>query len=77
MPIFFSKPGSYPVDSRGIAYTLGFFSSKRLGTGQFYLITFKDKAAHDKYQDADKHKQFIEENKDNWKKVRVFDSLVG
>ncbi len=46
MPIFFSKPGSYPVDSRGIAYTLGFFSSKRLGTGQFYLITFKDKAAH-------------------------------
>jgi heme-degrading monooxygenase HmoA len=40
-------------------------------------IVFKDKEAHDKYQDADKHKQFIEENKDNWKKVRVFDSVVS
>ena len=40
-------------------------------------IVFKDKAAHDKYQDAKRHKQFIAENKDNWKKVRVFDSVVG
>ncbi len=40
-------------------------------------IVFKDKASHDKYQDAERHKQFIEEGKDNWKKVRVFDSVVG
>jgi hypothetical protein len=40
-------------------------------------IVFKDKAAHDKYQDAKRHKDFIEENRDNWKKVRVFDSLVS
>jgi hypothetical protein len=40
-------------------------------------IVFKDKGAHDKYQDAQRHKQFIEENKDNWKKVRVFDSMVS
>ncbi len=39
-------------------------------------IVFADRAAHDKYQDAPRHKQFIDENKDNWKKVRVFDSLV-
>jgi hypothetical protein len=39
-------------------------------------IYFKDQAAHDKYQDAPRHKQFIDENKDNWKKVRVFDSVV-
>jgi hypothetical protein len=39
-------------------------------------IVFKDKADHDKYQEAETHKQFIEENKDNWKKVRVFDSVV-
>jgi len=39
-------------------------------------LVFKDKASHDKYQDAKAHKQFIEENKDNWKKVRVFDSLI-
>ena len=38
-------------------------------------IVFKDRASHDKYQDAPRHKQFIDENKDNWKKVRVFDSL--
>ena len=37
-------------------------------------IVFRDKAAHDKYQEARRHKQFIAENKDNWKKVRVFDS---
>jgi hypothetical protein len=40
-------------------------------------IYFQDKAAHDKYQDSERHQQFIAENKDNWKKVRVFDSLVG
>ena len=40
-------------------------------------IVFQDKAAHDKYQDDKRHKAFIEENKDNWKKVRVFDSVVG
>jgi hypothetical protein len=39
-------------------------------------IVFKDKASHDKYQEAPLHKQFIEENQANWKKVRVFDSLV-
>jgi hypothetical protein len=39
-------------------------------------IVFKDKASHDRYQDADAHRKFIAENKDNWKKVRVFDSYV-
>ena len=39
-------------------------------------IVFTGRAAHDKYQDAARHKQFIEENEKNWKKVRVFDSLV-
>jgi hypothetical protein len=38
-------------------------------------IVFEDRKAHDLYQDAERHKQFINENKDNWKKVRVFDSL--
>jgi hypothetical protein len=39
-------------------------------------IVFKDQAAHDKYAVAKRHVQFIDENKDNWKKVRVFDSFV-
>ena len=39
-------------------------------------IVFTDQAAHDRYQDAPAHHQFIAENKDNWKKVRVFDSAA-
>jgi hypothetical protein len=40
---FFANPDSYPVDGRGVAYTVGFFSAKHFGAGQFYLMTFKDK----------------------------------
>jgi hypothetical protein len=39
-------------------------------------VIFTDQAAHDRYQAAPAHHQFIAENKDNWKKVRVFDSVV-
>ena len=37
-------------------------------------LVFTDKAAHDKYQDHPDHLKFIDENKDTWAKVRVFDS---
>lgn len=37
-------------------------------------LVFVDKAAHDKYAVHPEHLKFIEENKDNWAKVRVFDS---
>jgi len=43
----FTKPDSYPVDSRGRAYSMGFFSAKHLGAGQFYLMTIKDKDGKD------------------------------
>jgi len=33
----------YPVDDRAVTYTVGFFSPKHSGAGQYYLITFKDK----------------------------------
>jgi hypothetical protein len=39
----FADPNSYPIDTRGLIYSLAFFSPKHLGAGQFYLITFKDK----------------------------------
>ncbi len=39
-------------------------------------VVFKDKAAHDAYQEADRHQAFIDETKNNWAKVRVFDSYV-
>jgi hypothetical protein len=43
MSTFFADPNSYPIDSRGTMYTLGFFSAKHFGAGQAYLMTFKDK----------------------------------
>jgi len=41
---FFADPDKYPVDGRGVAYTVGFFSPKHSGAGQYYLMTFSDKA---------------------------------
>jgi hypothetical protein len=43
MPTFFSDPNSYPIDGRGVTYSMAYFSAKHLGTGQFYLMTIKDK----------------------------------
>ncbi len=40
-------------------------------------LVFADKAAHDIYQEHPRHKQFIEQHKDSWAKVRVFDSWVA
>jgi Stress responsive A/B Barrel Domain len=39
-------------------------------------LVFTNQAAHDAYQDAPRHEEFIAEQKHNWAKVRVFDSLV-
>jgi len=39
-------------------------------------VVFADQASHDQYQQAAAHMKFIEENKDNWKEVRVFDASV-
>jgi hypothetical protein len=38
----FSDPDSYPIDNRGVIYTMAFFSPKRSGAGSFYLMTIKD-----------------------------------
>jgi quinol monooxygenase YgiN len=38
------------------------------------LIVFRDKAAHDVYQTSPRHEKFIEQYKDLWQTVRVFDS---
>ena len=40
-------------------------------------LVFRDKAAHDKYQSHPRHLKFIDENKDTWAKVRVFDSYLS
>ncbi len=43
MQTSFANPNSYPVDDRGTAYSLAFFSAKHLGAGQFYLMAFRGK----------------------------------
>jgi Stress responsive A/B Barrel Domain len=39
-------------------------------------VIFESKVAHDAYQEAPLHVTFVEENRPNWEKVRVFDSAV-
>jgi hypothetical protein len=39
----FSNPDAYPVEGRGVAYSMAFFSAKHLGAGQYYLMTIRDK----------------------------------
>jgi hypothetical protein len=40
-------------------------------------LVFVNKEAHDKYQVHPRHLKFVDENKDNWEKVRVFDSYLS
>ena len=39
----FANPNAYPVDGRGVTYSMAFFSAKHLGAGQYYLMTIRDK----------------------------------
>lgn len=39
-------------------------------------VVFDSRAAHDAYQQAPRHLQFIEENKPTWAQVRVYDADV-
>ncbi|MFO0870327.1 MAG: Dabb family protein [Pirellulales bacterium] len=39
-------------------------------------LVFESRAAHDQYQVAERHQQFIAENRANWARVRVFDADV-
>ncbi|MFD1603347.1 DUF1254 domain-containing protein [Flavobacterium artemisiae] len=42
-------PNIYPVSERAISYSMAYFSTKHLGTGQYYLMSIKD----DKGQEFD------------------------
>lgn len=41
----YSDTQSYPITGRAISYSIAYFSTKHLGTGQYYLMTPKDKEA--------------------------------
>jgi hypothetical protein len=38
----YAAPDAYPIDLRGMAYSYAFVGIKRLGVGQFYLLTIAD-----------------------------------
>jgi hypothetical protein len=40
-------------------------------------VVFESRKAHDDYQVHPRHLEFIEKNKPNWDKVRVFDANVS
>jgi hypothetical protein len=44
METAFADPNNYPVLDRAVTYAMAYFSAKRIGAGQFYLMTIKDKA---------------------------------
>lgn len=39
----FAKAGVYPIDTRGVFFSMAFSSVKHLGTGQFYLVALRDR----------------------------------
>jgi hypothetical protein len=39
----YSDKAKYAIDARGVSYTYAYIAIKRLGDGQFYLITIRDK----------------------------------
>ncbi len=39
-------------------------------------VVFRDRAAHDAYQTAPRHLEFIAQEKDTWKSVAIFDCLL-
>lgn len=43
----YGDPNAYPVDARGVTYTLGYTGIKRLGTAQYYLMANKDRDGQD------------------------------
>jgi hypothetical protein len=40
----FNDPNKYPVDARGLTYSYAYIGIKRVGAGQFYLISIRDKS---------------------------------
>lgn len=39
----YADTNNYPSDGRGVTYSMAYFSTKHIGTGQFYLMSIKDR----------------------------------
>ena len=74
---------TYLKDNPGIIYfSAGHLVSehnREVNIKDFHVglhLVFEDKPYHDKYQEDEKHIIFINQNKDNWAQVRVFDTCI-
>lgn len=73
----------YLKKHKGVVYfaagTLAKEFNREVNDQDFHValhLVFASKADHDRYQVHPEHNKFIEEQRDNWAKVRVFDSYV-
>ena len=73
----------YLKDHPGVVYfaagTLVEELNRPVNDREFHVglhVVFDGKPAHDVYQTAELHQKFIDENKETWAKVRVFDTWV-
>ena len=57
----YADPNIYPIDERAVVYTMAFIGLKRMGAGQMYLVSIKDKNGHD-YDGAKTYKLTIPPN---------------
>lgn len=71
---------TYLKDQPGIVFfaigTLAEDLNRPVNVRDFHVglhVVFADLQAHDEYQASENHLKFIEENKGNWKQVRIFD----
>ena len=51
----FAKPESYPVDGRGMTYSMAFFSPKHSGRGSYYLMAIRDRDGQPLHGSASYH----------------------
>lgn len=58
---YFGKPADTDRDVVETSYSYGL------------VLVFKDRAAHDKYQEGSAHMIFLDTNKEKWSKVVVYD----
>jgi hypothetical protein len=57
----YADPNSYPVEGRGIVYSIAYIGLKNLGGGQMYLLSIKDKDGND-FDGAKTYKQTVPPN---------------
>ncbi|NOY30629.1 MAG: Dabb family protein [Planctomycetes bacterium] len=63
----------FSVGSRAEAY------QRPVNNTDFHValhLVFATEADHDRYQNSERHQRFINENKESWAQVQVFDALA-